>query len=201
MSHTTLANDLTTKPKTVGVLALQGDFREHRLILENLGAEVREVRKPEHLLGLAGLVLPGGESTTIARLARSYGLDQAIVAATEQGLALLATCAGLIWASRSIVGYPEQPRLGILDLAIRRNAFGRQKESFEEDLEFSGIGKIRAAFIRAPRIAETGPGVEILASYQGEPVAIRQGRHLGLTFHPEITGETGVHRLFLEGLD
>lgn len=196
-----MSQETSSKPKSVGVLALQGDFREHRLILESLGATVHEVRKPEHLIGLSGLVLPGGESTTITRLAHAYGLDQAVSTATKQGLALFATCAGLIWASRSVVGYPEQPCLGIFDLIVRRNAFGRQKDSFEEDLDFQGIGKIRAAFIRAPSIVEIGPRVEILATYQGDPVAIRQGRHLGLTFHPEITGETRVHRLFLESLD
>ena len=134
----------------VGVLALQGDFREHKEALKRLGIEAKEVRKVKDLEGLKALIVPGGESTTIGKLAREYGLEEAVRRRVEEGtLALFGTCAGAIWLAREILGYPEQPRLGVLDAAVERNAFGRQVESFEEDLEVEGLGPFHGVFIRA----------------------------------------------------
>jgi len=170
------------------VLALQGAFREHAQILRRLGAEVAEVRLPTHLQGLDGLVIPGGESTAIMRLARSYGLDEAI--RRFEG-AILGTCAGMILLDRE--------RLGLIDLAVRRNAFGRQVASFEADLELDGEeAPFRAVFIRAPWVEEAGPGVEVLAEVGGHPVLARQGRVLVAAFHPELTDDTRIHEWFLE---
>ncbi len=170
------------------MLALQGAFREHAQILRRLGAEVAEVRLPTHLQGLDGLVIPGGESTAIMRLARSYGLDEAI--RRFEG-AILGTCAGMILLDRE--------RLGLIDLAVRRNAFGRQVASFEADLELDGEqAPFRAVFIRAPWVEEAGPGVEVLAEVGGHPVLARQGRVLVAAFHPELTDDTRIHEWFLE---
>jgi 5'-phosphate synthase pdxT subunit len=171
----------------IGVLALQGAFREHARTLRDLGAEVVEVRLPEQLDGLDGLVIPGGESTTIMRLARIYGLDEAI---RRFGGAIFGTCAGMILLDRE--------RLGLIDLAVRRNAFGRQVASFEADLEIAGEDEpFRAVFIRAPWIEDAGAGVEILAEVDGHPVLAREGRVLVASFHPELTDDSRVHRRFL----
>jgi pyridoxal 5'-phosphate synthase pdxT subunit len=170
------------------VLALQGAFREHARVLRDLGADVVEVRLPEQLEDLDGLVIPGGESTTIMRLARIYGLDEAI--RRFEG-AIFGTCAGMILLDRE--------RLGLIDLAVRRNAFGRQVASFEADLDVTGEDEpVRAVFIRAPWIEDAGPGVEILAEVDGHPVLAREGRVLVASFHPELTDDTRVHRRFLE---
>jgi pyridoxal 5'-phosphate synthase pdxT subunit len=172
---------------TVGVLALQGNFREHVAVLRGLGADVVEVRKPEQLEGLDGLVIPGGESTAIAHLARLYGLEDAI-----RGFAapVFGTCAGMILLDRN--------HLGLLDLEVRRNAYGRQVASFEADLDLAGEPEpLRGVFIRAPRVAEIGPEVEVLAELDGEPVLLRQGRFLVASFHPELTDDRRVHELFL----
>ncbi len=170
------------------MLALQGAFREHGRMLRRLGADVVEVRLPSHLEGLDGLVIPGGESTAIMRLARSYGLDEAI--RRFEG-AILGTCAGMILLDRE--------RLGLIDLAVRRNAFGRQVASFEADLELDGEeAPFRGVFIRAPWVEEAGPGVEVLAEVDGHPVLARQGRVLVAAFHPELTDDTRVHERFLE---
>jgi pyridoxal 5'-phosphate synthase pdxT subunit len=170
------------------VLALQGAFREHVRMLRDLGADVVEVRLPEHLHGLDGLVIPGGESTTIMRLARIYGLDDAI---RQFGGAVFGTCAGMILLDRE--------RLGLIDLEVRRNAFGRQVASFEADLEIAGDDEpFRAVFIRAPWIEDAGSGVEILAEVDGHPVLAREGRVLVASFHPELTDDSRVHRRFLE---
>jgi len=175
----------------IGVLAVQGNFREHAAMLRRLGAEVVEVRKPKQLDGLDGLVIPGGESTAIGRLIRLYGLEEAI--RRFQG-AILGTCAGMILLDRE--------HLGLLDLAVRRNAFGRQVASFEADLDLAGEDEqLRGVFIRAPRVAETGPEVEILAELDGEPVLLRQGRIIVASFHPELTEDTRVHELFLEAVE
>jgi 5'-phosphate synthase pdxT subunit len=175
----------------IGVLAVQGNFREHAAMLRGLGAEVVEVRKPKQLDGLDGLVIPGGESTAIGRLIRLYGLEEAI--RRFQG-AILGTCAGMILLDRE--------HLGLLDLAVRRNAFGRQVASFEADLDLAGEDEqLRGVFIRAPRVAETGPEVEILAELDGEPVLLRQGRIIVASFHPELTEDTRVHELFLEAVE
>jgi len=171
-----------------GVLALQGNFREHAAMLRELGAEVVEVRLPEHLEGLDGLVIPGGESTAIMRLMRLYGLEQAI---REFAAPVLGTCAGLILLDRD--------HLGLVDVAVERNGYGRQVASFEADLALEGESEpLRGVFIRAPRVTAAGPGVEVLASHGGDPVLLREGRFLVASFHPELTGDTRVHERFLE---
>ena len=183
----------------VGVLALQGDFREHKEALKRLGVEAKEVRKPEHLEGLKALIVPGGESTTIGKLAREYGLEEAVRQRVAEGsLAVFGTCAGAIWLSREILGYPEQPRLGVLDATVERNAFGRQVESFEEDLMVKGLGPFHGVFIRAPVFRRLGEGVEVLAELSGLPVLVRQGKVLASSFHPELTQDPRLHRYVLE---
>jgi 5'-phosphate synthase pdxT subunit len=183
----------------VGVLALQGDFREHKEALRRLGVEAKEVRKPEHLLGLKALIVPGGESTTIGKLAREYALEEAVRQRVEEGsLALFGTCAGAIWMAKEILGYPEQPRLGVLDVAVERNAFGRQVESFQEEVQVKGLGPFPGVFIRAPVFRRLGEGVEVLAELGGLPVLVRQGRLLASSFHPELTQDPRLHRYFLE---
>ena len=172
----------------IGVLAVQGNFREHAAMLRRLGAELVEVRKPEQLEELDGLVIPGGESTAIARLVRLYGLEEAIRAFERP---LFGTCAGMILLDRN--------HLGVLDLEVSRNAYGRQVASFEADLELAGEDEpLRGIFIRAPRVAEVGPEVEVLAALDGEPVLLRQGRVLVAAFHPELTDDTRVHERFLD---
>jgi pyridoxal 5'-phosphate synthase pdxT subunit len=172
----------------IGVLALQGNFREHAALLRRLGAEVVEVRLPEELDGLDGLVIPGGESTAITRLMRLYGLDEAI--RRFRG-GVFGTCAGMILLDRD--------HLGLVDLSVDRNAYGRQVASFEADLGLAGdVEPLRGVFIRAPRVREAGPNVEVLAEHAGEPVLLRDGRFLVASFHPELTGDTRVHRRFLE---
>jgi 5'-phosphate synthase pdxT subunit len=175
---------------TVGVLALQGDFAAHRTMLEELGATVREVRVPADLGGLDGLVIPGGESTTMTLGLEREGLTGPLRAFHAAGRPILGTCAGLIMLDRA--------HLGILDVVAERNAFGRQVHSFEEDVDL-GLdgGPVRAVFIRAPWVAEHGPGVEVLAAVDGHPVAVREGTVLAISFHPEITGDTRVHERFL----
>ena len=179
----------------VGVLALQGDFREHKEALKRLGIEAKEVRKKEHLEGLKALIVPGGESTTIGKLAREYGIEDEVRKRVEEGsLALFGTCAGAIWLAKEIVGYPEQPRLGVLEAWVERNAFGRQVESFEEDLEVRGLGPFHGVFIRAPAFRKLGEGVEVLAELNGLPVLVRQGKILASAFHPELTDDVRLHR-------
>ncbi len=157
-------------------------------MLRELGAEVVEVRKPEQLRGLDGLVIPGGESTTFMRLMRLYGVDDAL---REFEAPVLGTCAGMIVLDRR--------HLGLIDLEVSRNAYGRQVASFEADLELAGDDEpLRGVFIRAPRVRDVGPGVEVIAEHEGEPVLLRQGRFLVASFHPELTGDTRVHERFLE---
>ncbi|MDZ7705199.1 MAG: pyridoxal 5'-phosphate synthase glutaminase subunit PdxT [Trueperaceae bacterium] len=183
----------------VGVLALQGAFREHRLALERLGATVREVRLPVHLDGLAGVVVPGGESTTMAKLMKNYGLDTALVDFYRQGGAIWGTCAGAIAISSEIVGYPEQLRLNLLDISVERNAYGRQVASFEADTPVDGLdAPFHAIFIRAPRIARVGDGVEVLARYNDDPIMVTHERLMATVFHPELATDDRVHQLFLE---
>jgi pyridoxal 5'-phosphate synthase pdxT subunit len=182
----------------VGVLALQGAFREHRLAFARLGAEVREVRKPAQLEGLDGLVIPGGESTTMAKLMATYGFDRALPAFHAAGGGVWGTCAGAIAVAREIDGYPEQPRLALLDIVVARNAYGRQVASFEADLAVRGIdGPFRGVFIRAPRILRVGDGVETLSVYDGDPVAVAAGRTVASVFHPELSGDDRLHALVL----
>jgi pyridoxal 5'-phosphate synthase pdxT subunit len=176
------------KALKIGVLAVQGNFREHASMLRRVGAEPVEVRKPEQLEELDGLVIPGGESTAIARLVRLYGLEEAIRRFERP---LFGTCAGMILLDRR--------HLGLLDLEVSRNAYGRQVASFEADLELAGEEEpLRGIFIRAPRVAEVGPEVEVLAELDGEPVLLREGRVLVAAFHPELTADTRVHERFLE---
>jgi 5'-phosphate synthase pdxT subunit len=182
----------------VGVLALQGDFREHRVTLERLGCATREVRHARDLVGLDGLVLPGGESTTIHKLMESEQLADPLRAFHAGGGAIYGTCAGLITVARDTVeGYP--PTLGIMDIVARRNAFGRQVASFEADLAVKGVAgaPVRAVFIRAPWIERAGPEVEVLAEREGHAVAARQGRVLVTAFHPELTDDARLHELFV----
>ena len=175
------------KPLRIGVLAVQGNFREHAAVLRRLGAEPVEVRLPEQLDGLDGLIIPGGESTAIGRLMRLYGLDEAV---REFGGPIFGTCAGMIVLDRD--------HLGLGDYATRRNAFGRQVRSFEADLDIGdGDEPLRAVFIRAPWLEDAGADVEVLAEVDGHPVLAREGRLLVAAFHPELTDDTRVHERFL----
>jgi pyridoxal 5'-phosphate synthase pdxT subunit len=172
----------------IGVLAVQGAFREHAAVLRRLGAEPVEVRLPEQLEELDGLIIPGGESTAIMRLIRLYGLEDAIRRFTG---AVLGTCAGMILLDRE--------HLGLVDLVVERNAYGRQVQSFEADLRLTGEEEpLRGIFIRAPRVHDAGAGVEVLAEHDGAPVLLRQGRFLVASFHPELTDDARVHELFLD---
>jgi len=172
----------------IGVLALQGNVREHAAMLRRLGADAVEVRKPGQLDGLDGLVIPGGESTTFMRLMRLYGLEAAV---REFARPVFGTCAGMIVLDRS--------HLGLVDIDVDRNAYGRQVASFEADLELAGDpDPLRGVFIRAPRVCDTGPDVEVLAELDGEPVLVREGRFVVASFHPELTDDSRVHQLFLD---
>lgn len=183
----------------IGVLALQGAFREHRWMLERCGAEAVEVRKPEDLDDLAGLVIPGGESTTIGKLLVEWGLMDKIKERAAAGMAVYGTCAGMILLAREIVG-SDQPRLGLMDVTVRRNAFGRQRESFEADLKVPEFGAepVRAVFIRAPYIESAGPDVKVLAAVGDHIVIARQGNLLATAFHPELTDDDRIHKYFIE---
>ena len=176
------------EPLTIGVLAVQGNFREHAQMLQRLGARTVEVRKPEQLDGLDGLVIPGGESTTFMRLMRLYGLDEALAAFDRP---IFGTCAGMIVLDRE--------HLGLVDVKVRRNAFGRQVASFETELDVAGEETpLTAVFIRAPWVEEVGPNVEVLAEVDGRPVLAREGKILVAAFHPELTDDTRLHERFLE---
>jgi pyridoxal 5'-phosphate synthase pdxT subunit len=174
----------------IGVLALQGDFAAHSRALAEAGADAREVRTPEDLDGLDGLVLPGGESTTMTLGIEREGLAEPLRALVGGGTPVLATCAGLIMLDRG--------HLDLLDVTARRNAFGRQLHSFEAQIELDGLGPITAVFIRAPWVEEHGPGVEVLAELDGHPVAVRQDNILAVAFHPELTDDRSLHRWLLD---
>jgi 5'-phosphate synthase pdxT subunit len=172
----------------IGVLAVQGNFREHAAVLRRLGADPVEVRTPEELAGLDGLVIPGGESTTFMRLMRLYGLDEAV---RRFGGPVLGTCAGMIVLGRK--------HLGLVDVEVARNGYGRQVASFEADLDLEGeTAPLRGVFIRAPRVREVGADVEVLAEHEGAPVLLRHGRFLVASFHPELTDDPRVHERFLD---
>jgi 5'-phosphate synthase pdxT subunit len=180
--------EIVSKVPRIGILAVQGNVREHAAVLRRLGAEPVEVRKPEQLGELDGLIVPGGESTAIARLVRLYGLEEAIRTFERP---IFGTCAGMILLDRR--------HLGLLDLEVSRNAYGRQVASFEADLELDGEEEpLRGVFIRAPRVSNAGPEVEVLAELDGEPVLLREGRLLVASFHPELTDDTRVHERFLD---
>jgi 5'-phosphate synthase pdxT subunit len=192
---------------TIGVLALQGDVREHALTLSGLGEEVRLVRVPDDLDGLAGLIIPGGESTTLSLLLESSGLFDPLDRAFRSGLPVLGTCAGMILLAGDVLdGRPDQRRFGAIDLTVRRNGYGRQVASFESDVAVDGLGTepLHAVFIRAPRVERVGTGVEVLARLsrggddRSEPVVCRQDRVLVTSFHPELTGDHRLHQLFVE---
>ncbi|HXJ67161.1 MAG TPA: pyridoxal 5'-phosphate synthase glutaminase subunit PdxT [Actinomycetota bacterium] len=180
----------------VGVLALQGDFREHGFVLRDLGVEPVEVRTAEQLQAVEALVIPGGESTAIGKLARQHDLIEPIVERARDGMPMLGTCAGMIVMAERVNGF--EPLLGLVDVTVTRNAYGRQVESFEADLEVRGIDEpVRGVFIRAPQVDEIGEGVEVLASYDGKPVVVEQGNLLAAAFHPELVGETRLHGYLL----
>ena len=187
----------------IGVLALQGAFREHKRLLQTLGAQVSEVRLPQQLEGLSGLVIPGGESTTIGNLMVEYNLIEAIQDFHAGGGAIFGTCAGMILLARTIHGTPPQfgaqPSLNLMDMTVQRNAFGRQVDSFRTPLNIEGFETpFPAVFIRAPVIEAVGQGVAVLAEHQGQIVLARSGNLLAGSFHPELTGDARVHELFLK---
>lgn len=189
----------------MGVLALQGDVREHLVALAELGAHPVAVRRPAELAAVDGLVLPGGESTTMVRLARTFGLLEPLRARISEGMPVLGTCAGMILlAERLLDGSPGQETVGGLDVTVRRNAFGRQVDSFEGPVDVAGLdGPVHGVFIRAPWVEEAGPGVDVLARVgqgpaAGRIVAVRQGPLMATSFHPEVGGDRRVHALFTD---
>lgn len=179
----------------IGVLALQGGVDEHRAALAEAGARTRAVRTPDELTGLAGLVIPGGESTVLGRLAGDFGLLEPLRRVIRAGLPVLATCAGLILCAGELVdAAPGQEVLGVLDVGVRRNAFGSQLDSFETRLDVGGVGEgVEAVFIRAPVVTRVGPGVRVIATVGEQIVGVRQGRLTALSFHPELTEDRRVH--------
>ena len=186
------------KVARIGVLALQGDFAEHMKALEDAGAEAVEVRKVEQLEGLDGLIIPGGESTTISKLMERFGFREAVPAAMKKGMAVWGTCAGMIVMARELTD-PYPTPMNLMNIKVSRNWFGRQVDSFEADFKVKGLrgGPFRAIFIRAPVIDEVGKGVEFLAALpDGHAVAVRSGRNLGTSFHPELTGDSRFHEMF-----
>lgn len=188
-------------PHRIGVLALQGAFREHIMSVEALGASTVAVRLPDQLEGLDGLIIPGGESTAIGKLMTSYRFYKPITQRHAEGMAVWGTCAGAILIAREIAdGLADQRSLELMDVCVRRNAYGRQCASFEADVDFAHLtdGAFRGVFIRAPWIESVGEGVEVLAEHDGHIVAARQGRLMATTFHPELTGDPRVHRFFLD---
>lgn len=197
------ATDSAPGMPLVGVLAVQGDVREHVAALGAAGAETRLVRRPAELDGLDGLVIPGGESTTIDRLCRIFGLHEPIRRLIAGGLPVYGSCAGMIQLAEEILdGHAEQQSFGGIDMTVRRNAFGRQVDSFEVDLEITGLSDPErpfvAVFIRAPWVERLGEDVEVLAAVDGHPVAVRKGPLLATSFHPEVTGDHRVHELFVK---
>ncbi len=192
---------------TVGVFALQGDVREHLRVLTSLGTRAIGVRRVSELEECDGLVIPGGESTTMSKLARAFDLFEPIRQRIKEGLPVFGTCAGMIMlADRIEDGTADQETLGGLDITVRRNAFGRQVDSFEGDLDFAGLdGPVHAVFIRAPWVEDAGPGVEVLARVEGGPAAgrivgVRQRSLMATSFHPEVDGDDRIHRLFVDQL-
>lgn len=187
---------------TVGVLALQGDFEAHIAAIQAAGGDAVEVRTPEAVADVDALILPGGESTTIGKLMARYGLDVAIRDAAEAGKPVYGTCAGMILLAKRITEGEKQggqPTLGLMDIGVARNAFGRQLDSFEADIDAPKVSTtpVRGVFIRAPYVTEIGPEVETLATYEGHTVLVRQGNLLASAFHPELTEDAGVHAYFL----
>jgi len=184
----------------IGVLALQGAFREHIYAIEALNARATAIRLPEQLADVDGLIIPGGESTAISKLMASYGFYEPIAARYAEGMAVWGTCAGAILIAKNIIdGIEDQRGLELMDITVRRNAYGRQIDSFEADLDFAHIDEAyRGIFIRAPWLDSVGEGVEVLAEHDGHICAAREGRLMATTFHPELTGDPRVHRYFVE---
>lgn len=184
---------------TIGVLAIQGDVPEHMRVLREVGADALPVKTREALARVDGLVIPGGESTTVGMLLERFDLMEPLQQRIDAGMPVFGTCTGLILLAREIEG-SRQPRIGRMDITVKRNAYGRQVDSFEVDVPVAEIGPepVRAVFIRAPRITRAAPQVEVLAETEHGPVLVRQGQLLGATFHPELTGDARVHRLFVE---
>lgn len=190
---------------TIGILAVQGDVREHAAALTALGAEVVRIRRPEEIEIIDGLVIPGGESTVMDKLTRAFGLREPLRRRLREGLPAYGSCAGMIMlADRLADARPDQQTLGGLDITVRRNAFGRQVDSFEQDLDFAGLdAPVHAVFIRAPWVEEAGEGVEVLARVSGGPaagriVAVRQGNVMATSFHPEVGGDRRIHAEFVK---
>jgi pyridoxal 5'-phosphate synthase pdxT subunit len=182
----------------VGVLALQGDFREHLRIIDTLGADPVPVKKPDQITDLDALVIPGGESTTIGKMATRFGLIEPLRESIEAGMPTYGTCAGLILLAGAVTE-GDQPLIGTLDVVVRRNAFGRQNESFEANLDVKGLDQpFHAVFIRAPWVEKVGGEVEVLAEVGDHPVMVRQGHILATSFHPELTGDDRIHRMLLD---
>ena len=184
----------------VGVLALQGDVREHLIALAALGVTARPIRRPAELSDLVGIVLPGGESTTMSRLLDTFELREPLARRLSDGLPAFGSCAGMILLATEVLdGRPDQTSFGALDITVRRNAFGRQVDSFETDLDFTGLDDpVRAVFIRAPWVERAGPDVQVLARVGEHPVAVRQGRVMATSFHPEVAGDDRLHQMFLD---
>jgi 5'-phosphate synthase pdxT subunit len=187
-------------PMTVGVLSLQGAFARHLAVVESLGCEAIAVRRPEHLAGVDKLVMPGGESTTMSFLLESSGLFDSIAERLAEGMPVFGTCAGMILLSTEILdGRIDQRSFGAIELSVRRNAFGRQVDSFEADIDVAGLAEpFPAVFIRAPGVSRVGPQVEVLAAVDDQPVLCRQGSTMVAAFHPELSDDRRLHKLFLE---
>lgn len=185
----------------VGILALQGDVREHADAVTAIGGAWKPVKRPEDLEGIDALIIPGGESTTIGRLATIYGLIEPLRQAITDGLPTFGTCAGMILLAAGVTE-GAQPQLGVLDAIIERNAFGRQNESFEVDLDIEGLDSpFRTVFIRAPLVAKAGGEVDVLAAVDGHPVMVRQGNILAASFHPELTADHRIHRMLVQAVE
>jgi len=185
----------------IGVLAVQGAFREHKIAFEDLGVKVTEVRLANQLDNLDALVIPGGESSTMAKLMQNYGLDTAIKDFYKSGAAIWGTCAGAIAVASKIVDQPEQPRLALMDISVERNSYGRQIASFEVDVEIEGFRKpFHAIFIRAPRILAVGENVKTIASYNNDPIMVVENKVMATVFHPELTNDRRIHKYFIENL-
>lgn len=183
----------------IGVLALQGAVAEHMRMVEKAGAKAVAVKRTDQLDGLDGMIIPGGESTTIGKLMNTFGFVDALRSFSAQGKPIFGTCAGLILIAKTIEGGTPEAHLALMDMKVARNAFGRQRESFEADLDVKGVGgQVRAVFIRAPIILETGPQVEVLSEYDGRIVAARQQHLLATSFHPELTDDHRLHAYFLD---
>ena len=193
-------NEAATTTKTIGILALQGDYEAHRRLLgDRLQVRTAEIRTPKDLSTVDALILPGGESTTIAKLLQRIGLLAPIRARVQSGMPVYGTCAGMILMAMEIEDRPHQPTLALMDITVARNAFGRQVDSFEAEIVFSPGGDaqgVRGVFIRAPFVTRTGPMVEVVATYEGRVVGVREGMKLATAFHPELTDNDAVHAFF-----